>query len=61
MALLKINKVLRNKETGAEYQIYSSHLYGKGVKTAEFMGVTSGQSLITLSQINMEYFEIVNK
>lgn len=60
-----MNKEIRtNKwlvgENGTKYRIFKDG-YGEGVHTSKFLGVTSGQSLIYLEQINMKYFTIEEK
>lgn len=54
----KTNKKLVHKETGVEFDIVK-FANEEGVKTVDFMGVTSGYPIVGLSIINMEYYTIV--
>ena len=56
----KTNKKLLVKETGAIIDIVKFGRH-EGVKTEEVWGVTSGYPIIMLCQLNMEYFEIIEK
>ena len=54
----KTNKKLVHKETGVEFDIVK-FANEEGVKTVDFMGVTSGYPIVGLSIINMKYYTIV--
>lgn len=58
--LVRTGEILRDKESGKEMIVYKDGL-GKGVSMAQCMGVTSGQRLIYLKQLKMEFFELIKK